>query len=136
MSSKYVLIALLLVAGCDSATRDPAGAGGTGGSGGAGGSGNPSSCSGTLNGSCRNNNDIECREVTGLPATALSAVEAACEEDDIGTWTPGSACDHTGAPGGCRRVNDTVCDVLWRFEATAAESMSQCADDGGTWIAP
>ncbi len=137
MTSKLAVVALLLVAGCNSGTRgSPDGGGGTGGSGGAGGSGNPGACTGTLNGSCNNNNDIECFEYAGVPAATLSPIIATCEEDSIGTWNAGSACTRTGAVGGCRMVAGPLCEVFWTYEGTTAFAMSECAERGGEWVSP
>jgi hypothetical protein len=138
-----LLIAVLLLAvcanagaGCNSGTRDPAGAGGTSGSGGAGGTGSPSACPGTLNGSCRYNSGSNCNEYAGLTATELDPIERDCEGDNLGTWTAGRACDRTGSIGGCRVLEAPFCRVGWEFMGAAAEAMSDCIDDGGTWITP
>jgi hypothetical protein len=149
-----MLIALLLVvcanaiAGCSSGTVDPAGAGGTGGSGGSGsaggiggsggsgGAGNPSACAGTVNGSCRRNNGIDCADYTDLSASMMQTIELACGNDNIGTWTAGSACDRSGALGGCREMLGTACQVYWTYTGSAADAMSECAGDMGTWVNP
>ena len=155
-----MVIALLLVvcanavAGCNSGTGDPAGAGGTGGSagaggaggsgsaggtggsGGAGGAGPPSACAGTLNGSCRRNNGIDCAEYTDLSASMLNTIELACGNDNIGTWTANSACDRSAAVGGCREMLGTACQVYWTYTGTAADAMSECAGDMGSWVNP
>lgn len=134
-------IALLLVAcanaiaGCNSGTRDPGGAGGTGGAGG-GGAGNPSACAGTLNGSCRRNNGIDCAEYTALSSSVMDTIELACGDDNIGTWTAGSACDHSGAVGGCRTMLGTACQVYWTYTGIAADAMSECAAEMGSWVSP
>ena len=151
------LIALLLVvganagAGCSSGTVNPAGAGGTGssggsggsgsaggtgGPGGAGGAGNPSACAGTVNGSCRRNNGVDCADYTDLSASMLGTIELACGNDNIGTWTAGSACDRSGALGGCREMLGTACQVYWTYTGTAADAMSECAGDMGSWVNP
>jgi hypothetical protein len=158
-----MLIALLLVvcanvvAGCDSGTPGPAGAGGTGGSGGSGqtggsggsagsggtggsggsgGAGNPSACAGTLNGSCRRNNGIDCADYTDLSAAMLDTIVLACGNGNIGTWTAGSACDRSGSVGGCREMLGTACQVYWTYTGTAGDAMNECAGDMGSWIAP
>ena len=139
MTSQVALVALLLVAGCNSGTRDPAGAGGTGGSGGAGGaagSESPNACPGILNGSCRQTNGSSCYEYGGLAAAEVGPVASGCGGDSFGMWTAGSACNRSGALGGCREVEGTKCVVLWKYEGTAADAMSDCADRDGTWITP
>ena len=136
MISKLALVALLLVAGCNSGTRDPAGAGGSGGSGGAGGSGNASVCGGALNGSCRYNNGSNCFEYAGLSASEVDPIERDCEGDNLGTWTARGACNRSGAVGGCSVGEGTVCRVQWDYDGTAADLMSDCAEDEGTWITP
>jgi hypothetical protein len=137
-----LLLAVLLVvcvnavAGCNSGTRDPAGAGGTGGSGGAGDSGNAGACPGTLNGSCRPNGAARCNEHAGLPAADELRFASACQDDNLGIWMQASACDRSGAVGGCRYLDGTACMVRWEYEGTAADYLSDCADGGGTWITP
>jgi len=146
-----MLIALLLVvgaqaiAGCSSGTSPPdggagtagsGGAGGPGGAGGAGGSGTASACAGTLNGSCRRNNGIDCAEYTDLSASMLDTIQLACGNGNIGTWTAGSACDRSAAVGGCREMLGTACQVYWTYTGAAADAMSECAGDMGSWVNP
>src|SRR5262245_50261856 len=136
MTSKLALVALLLFAGCNSGTRDPAGAGGSGGSTGAGGSGNTSVCGGALNGACQRKNASDCFEYAGLSAAQADPIERTCEEDNLGTWTAGGACNRSGAIGGCSTGEETLCRVQWAYDGVAADLMSDCADDMGTWITP
>jgi len=157
-----LLIAVVLVvcaqagAACSSGTSDPAGAGGSGGAGGIGaaggtegaagaaggasgaaGAGPPSACAGSVNGSCRRNNGLDCDDYTNLSASELDTVERACGNNNIGTWTAGSACSRTGAVGGCRTtVGAAACQVYWAYTGTVADAMSECAGDHGDWIAP
>jgi hypothetical protein len=148
MVMALVVICANAVTGCDSDTDDPTGAGGAGslggtggaggagGGGGSGGAGNPSACAGTLNGSCRRNNGIDCAEYTDLTASMLDTIELACGNNNIGTWTAGSACDRSVAVGGCREMLGTACQVYWTYMGTAADAMSECAGDMGSWVTP
>ena len=107
-----------------------------GNAGGSGGSGNPSACAGTVNGSCRRNNGIDCADYTDLSASMQDTIELACGNNNIGTWTAGSACDRSGAVGGCREMLGTACQVYWTYTGTAADAMSECAGDMGSWVNP
>ena len=151
-----MVIALLLVvcanagAGCSSGTSDPAGAGGTGNRGigrvrrrrwnrrrgGIRRRGEPERLRGTVNGSCRRNNGVDCAEYTDLSASTLDTIVLACGNNNIGTWTAGSACDRGGALGGCREMLGTACQVYWTYTGSAADAMSECAGDMGSWVSP
>jgi len=73
----------------------------------------------------------------GGGAFSSAAVSAACTSQG---GTAGSGCSHTGAVGGCKLTTDsggvTVNTTSWFYAGTAADLMTSCTAQKGTWVAP
>ena len=88
-------------------------------------------------GSCRNGTGLFCSEYAGVPAATLTALMEQCtaDPDEPGTWSS-NGCTHSGAVGGCGDMQSGACVAVWLYVGTAAQAMTSCAEQGGTWINP
>ena len=137
MSAKGILGAaalcgLLLAIGCGGSSTSPGGDGGTGG----GGGGSANGCS-SVQGSCKQAGGLACSDYAGEQAVALTAFQSACSQGG-GTWST-SACNTSGAVGGCKNTAAGQCTVIWDFvSGTASQAQTDCTNGGSsnTWVTP
>ena len=73
-----------------------------------------------------------CIEYTNLGPDVLSAAMSACS---TGTWGSGT-CPRTNLLGGCEIANSIEWYYVGGRLASAADIMSQCAAEGGTFVPP
>jgi hypothetical protein len=123
--AKASLLTLVLSLGaCGGGTSTAGGADGGGGA-----------CA-ALVGSCNIPNDMVCQDYD-QPLEA-AAGQAACENSANATWST-SACAKATAVGGCVTParSNVGCVTTWYFPPLpAAQLMTGCAQNGGTWITP
>ena len=95
------------------------------------------SCTAAIQGSCRNQMALFCSEYGGVPAATLTALMEQCtaDADAPGAWST-AGCAHAGAVGGCRVMQEGACVAVWLYVGTAADGMTACAEQGGTWVNP
>jgi hypothetical protein len=88
-----------------------------------------------LVGSCLPDSHAACVDFTAPTTTEIG--RQACEAHGDATWSS-AGCSHTGAAGGCRlATGGGGCTTDWFFApTTAADVMTLCAQQNGTFVTP
>ncbi len=88
-------------------------------------------------------NSFSCLSGTGTAELCIDTTTNAGGTPNCGTGMRVDACPHTGSDGGCRHAfaagGASLAQTIWYYSGTAAstsQEMSDCVDNGGSWIQP
>jgi hypothetical protein len=88
-------------------------------------------------------NSFSCLSGSGTSQLCIDTTTNAPGTPNCGSGTRVDTCPHAGADGGCVHSfaagGTSLKQTIWYYSGTASltsQEMSDCTDNGGTWIAP